>query len=53
MGARVVEMEGFGHCWMLQDPVQGAAILEQFWANVRAASEFERLSLSRCATMTS
>ncbi len=34
MGARVVEMEGFGHWWMLQDPAHGAAILEEFWASV-------------------
>jgi pimeloyl-ACP methyl ester carboxylesterase len=33
-GARVVELAGLGHWWMLQDPAQGAAVLEQFWASL-------------------
>ncbi len=33
-GARVTELSGLGHWWMLQDPVRGAAILEEFWDSV-------------------
>ena len=34
MGARVEEMDGLGHWWMLQDPARGAAVLESFWADI-------------------
>jgi pimeloyl-ACP methyl ester carboxylesterase len=33
-GATVVELDGLGHWWMLQDPARGAAVLEEFWATV-------------------
>ena len=33
-GARVTELSGLGHWWMLQDPVRGAAVLEEFWDSV-------------------
>ena len=33
-GAGVIELEGLGHWWMLQDPVAGAAALERFWATL-------------------
>jgi pimeloyl-ACP methyl ester carboxylesterase len=33
-GARVTELAGLGHWWMLQDPLRGAEILEGFWSNV-------------------
>jgi pimeloyl-ACP methyl ester carboxylesterase len=31
-GAGVVELSGLGHWWMLQDPANGAAVLEEFWS---------------------
>jgi pimeloyl-ACP methyl ester carboxylesterase len=31
-GADVAELSGVGHWWMLQDPKQGAAVLQAFWA---------------------
>ena len=33
-GARVTELPGLGHWWMLQDPVRGAQVLEGFWDNI-------------------
>jgi pimeloyl-ACP methyl ester carboxylesterase len=30
-GSRVAVLQGVGHWWMLQDPVQGAAALSAFW----------------------
>ena len=33
-GARIHELEGLGHWWMLQDPARGAAVLEEFWASL-------------------
>lgn len=33
-GAEVVELEGLGHWWLLQDPERGAAVLEEFWSVV-------------------
>ncbi len=33
-GASVAELSGLSHWWMLQDPAQGAAVLEGFWATV-------------------
>jgi pimeloyl-ACP methyl ester carboxylesterase len=33
-GATVVDLDGFGHWWMLQDPERGAALLEEFWATL-------------------
>jgi pimeloyl-ACP methyl ester carboxylesterase len=33
-GAKVYELTGLGHWWMLQDPQRGAAMLEEFWASV-------------------
>jgi hypothetical protein len=33
-GAGVAELAGLGHWWMLQDPAQGAAMLERFWASL-------------------
>lgn len=32
--ARLVDLAGRGHWWMLQDPAQGAAMLEQFWESL-------------------
>ncbi|MGA2522462.1 MAG: alpha/beta hydrolase [Acidimicrobiales bacterium] len=32
-GASVVELEGVGHWWMLQDPTMGARTLEAFWSS--------------------
>ena len=32
--AGVAELAGLGHWWMLQDPPQGAAMLERFWASL-------------------
>jgi pimeloyl-ACP methyl ester carboxylesterase len=33
-GARLAELSGLGHWWMLQDPPRGAAMLEEFWASL-------------------
>jgi pimeloyl-ACP methyl ester carboxylesterase len=33
-GVEVVELEGLGHWWMLQDPGRGAAALTEFWASI-------------------
>jgi pimeloyl-ACP methyl ester carboxylesterase len=33
-GAPVVELDGVGHWWMLQDPARGAQVLEEFWATL-------------------
>jgi pimeloyl-ACP methyl ester carboxylesterase len=33
-GARVRVLDGLGHWWMVQDPGQGAAALEGFWASL-------------------
>ena len=33
-GAKVVELDGVGHWWMVQDPQRGAAVLEEFWASL-------------------
>ena len=33
-GARVTELSGLGHWWMLQDPARGAEVLEGFWDSV-------------------
>jgi pimeloyl-ACP methyl ester carboxylesterase len=33
-GARVAVLEGLGHWWMTQDPVQGARVLTEFWDSV-------------------
>jgi pimeloyl-ACP methyl ester carboxylesterase len=30
-GARITELPGLGHWWMLQDPVRGAEVLQGFW----------------------
>jgi pimeloyl-ACP methyl ester carboxylesterase len=32
-GAAVAGLAGLGHWWMLQDPKQGAAVLEEFWSS--------------------
>jgi pimeloyl-ACP methyl ester carboxylesterase len=32
-GAAVADLPGLGHWWMLQDPKQGAAVLEEFWSS--------------------
>jgi len=34
LGARIVELEGQGHWWMLGDPAGGAAALVAFWEDV-------------------
>jgi len=31
-GARVAELPGLGHWWMVQDPAAGARVLSEFWA---------------------
>ncbi|MEY2435246.1 MAG: hypothetical protein QOF97_82 [Acidimicrobiaceae bacterium] len=33
-GAGIAELAGVGHWWMLQDPEQGAAMLETFWSSL-------------------
>jgi pimeloyl-ACP methyl ester carboxylesterase len=33
-GAKVAELAGLGHWWMLQDPARGAVVLQDFWASV-------------------
>lgn len=33
-GARVAELPGLGHWWMLQDPARAAAVLEDFWESI-------------------
>ena len=33
-GARVTDLSGLGHWWMLQDPVHSAQVLEGFWKNL-------------------
>jgi pimeloyl-ACP methyl ester carboxylesterase len=33
-GARVVQLKGLGHWWMLQDPTAAASALEEFWASL-------------------
>ena len=33
-GARVVELDGLGHWWMLQDPARAATVLREFWATL-------------------
>jgi pimeloyl-ACP methyl ester carboxylesterase len=32
VGARVAELPGLGHWWMVQDPARGARMLTDFWA---------------------
>jgi len=33
-GAGVVELDGLGHWWMLQDPERSASVLDQFWSSL-------------------
>ncbi|GAY12090.1 alpha/beta hydrolase [Pseudonocardia sp. N23] len=33
-GARVEELDGLGHWWMMQDPARGAAALTRFWSGL-------------------
>ena len=33
-GARIVEPDGLGHFWMLQEPKLGARLLEEFWSSL-------------------
>ncbi len=33
-GASVVELDGLGHWWMLQDPTRSAAVLTDFWTSL-------------------
>jgi pimeloyl-ACP methyl ester carboxylesterase len=33
-GARVAELPGLGHWWMVQDPAAGARVLAEFWAGL-------------------
>jgi pimeloyl-ACP methyl ester carboxylesterase len=33
-GAKVADLAGLGHWWMLQDPARGAAVLGDFWSSV-------------------
>jgi pimeloyl-ACP methyl ester carboxylesterase len=33
-GAQLVEFDGLGHWWMLQDPARGAAALTGFWSSL-------------------
>jgi pimeloyl-ACP methyl ester carboxylesterase len=33
-GAKTAVLEGLGHWWMLQDPKQGASVIEEFWASL-------------------
>jgi len=33
-GAQVIEFDGLGHWWMLQDPARGAVALTEAWASV-------------------
>jgi pimeloyl-ACP methyl ester carboxylesterase len=33
-GARLVELPGLAHWWMVQDPAAGARVLTEFWATV-------------------
>jgi pimeloyl-ACP methyl ester carboxylesterase len=33
-GAEVVELQGVGHWWLVQDPAAGAAALERFWRSI-------------------
>jgi pimeloyl-ACP methyl ester carboxylesterase len=35
-GARLVELDGLGHWWMLQDPARGAEMLSEFWSSLPA-----------------
>jgi pimeloyl-ACP methyl ester carboxylesterase len=32
-GARVVELDGLGHWWMVQDPARAAGVLDEFWSS--------------------
>jgi len=34
-GARTEVLDGLGHWWMLQDPVRGAAVLDNFWDSLQ------------------
>jgi hypothetical protein len=33
-GAKIAELAGLGHWWMLQDPARGADVLQDFWTSV-------------------
>jgi pimeloyl-ACP methyl ester carboxylesterase len=33
-GAKITELNGIGHWWMLQDPARGAQALEAFWQSI-------------------
>ena len=33
-GARLTELPGVSHWWMLQDPARGAAVIEEFWSTL-------------------
>ena len=37
LGATLVILEGRGHWWMLEDPQQGALVLERFWNGLGSA----------------
>jgi pimeloyl-ACP methyl ester carboxylesterase len=37
-GARVAELPGLGHWWMVQDPAAGARVLTDFWSTLPAVS---------------
>jgi pimeloyl-ACP methyl ester carboxylesterase len=34
VGARVADLQGLGHWWVLQDPARAAGLLEEFWSSV-------------------
>jgi pimeloyl-ACP methyl ester carboxylesterase len=43
-GARVAELPGLGHWWLVQDPKRGAAALQEFWSSIESPSTEERES---------
>ncbi len=33
-GARIEVLDGLGHWWVVQDPVRGAKVLNEFWDGI-------------------
>jgi hypothetical protein len=38
LGAQTARLDGLEHCWMAQDPLAVAAVLEQFWSDLGPAN---------------
>jgi hypothetical protein len=34
LGAEAERLDGFGYCWMAEDPLTAAAVLQRFWSSL-------------------